>query len=542
MSKSNLFERKVSLTNGRAPQFQPSAAGQTFFSELNRSLTNTSNEMKAKSENLYINSFLTDSRKAARDIYNKNQGNPEQLAKELSSYEQGLLNEMPQALQPRLQQEYGSLSQKYINKATESKNKELTVQQNIALADNENQILSDIDFAAKDIFSSSAGLTPDEVIARNITSIDSVASSFNSLENNLTQIGADGRPLRNANQTVKALQKAKEYFFAGTANSWLDSQPDKLDAYNKWLNNEVTISLPEGDINVRDAMSPGVRAKVDKQLVQNIKNDIYVENKQAERVEAKQEVFADETKKVMFKLSETGQLTPDQVEASRNILEYKDYKDFRIIAREADPITNGAIYGKLINELGSGKDISERVRIERFTNKTLSNSDYEKLLDKNETKGVGRAVPDPVEAGRDFLLGFLGSNSEALSVTQSATMANAERDYDDRIQDFVDLNKRNPTRQEASTISDEIVERYNVIQVNDFAATLPKPKFMPIGIKARGRNLTVEALDKVKKDTFNSFMEKHGGDMEKVKLDPEFINEVKLIEPFRTIAIKREKK
>jgi hypothetical protein len=398
-----------------------------------------------------------------------------------------------------------------------------------------------VQFAARDIFSNE-NLTPDEINSRNITTINSIVTSMQALENNLTQVGADGKPLRSAAQTTKSLQKAKEFFFTGAANSWLDSQPDKLAAYDKWLSNEVTIPLPEGNINMRDAMSPDVRAKVDKQMIANIKNDVYVENKQAERVEAQQEVFADESKKILFKMSETGELTPNQVEASRNILDFKDYKDFRIMAREADPITNGAAYGRLINNLDKGEDISEQIRIERFTNKNLSNSAYQYLLDRNETKGVGKSVPDPVKAGRDFVLGALGSNSDALGMAQSATIANGERDYNSRVQDFIDLEGRSPTRQEANKIADEVSERYSVIQTDEFAATLPKPKYMPVNVKVKGRELTEEAVTKVKQDTFNAFLVKHNGDIEKVKQDPEFINEVKLIEPFRTIAIKKGNK
>ena len=238
---NSLLQRKVQITSGRSPSFQPSGAGGSFFTELSRGLQQTSREMKAKSDNLYINSFLTDARKSARDIYNKNSSNPEQLSIELNKYKQGLLGNMPAELRPRLDSEYGSLGEKYIDKATSAKNKELTLQQNIALADNENQILSDVDFSARDIFSDSSDLTEAETLTRNVTSINSIAASFQSLEKNLTQVGADGKPLRTPSQATKSLQKAKEFFFTGAANSWLDSQPDKLDAYNKWLDNKVTI-------------------------------------------------------------------------------------------------------------------------------------------------------------------------------------------------------------------------------------------------------------------------------------------------------------
>ena len=540
MTKSSLLQRNVSNTGGRSPSFQPSGAGGSFFSELSRGLEQTSNEMKAKSDNLYINSFMTDARKSARDIYNKNSENPEQLSKELNKYKQGLLGDMPAALRPRLDSEYGSLGEQYLNKATASKNKQLNLQQNIALQDNENQILSDINFATRDIFSESSDLTEAETVTRNITSINSIASSFQSLESNLAQVGADGTPLRSPTQTVKSLQKAKEFFFTGAADSWFDSQPDKLAAINKWQSNEVTIPLPEGNINVRDAMSPGVRAKVDKTMMDNFKNDIYIENKQAERIEAQQEIFADETKKILYKMSEDGNLSPNQVEASKNVLDYNAYKDFRRMAREANPITNGTVYGGLIRDIQEGKDVSNAAEIARFTNKTISNEDYEKILNRNKVTDGKKDIPDPVDAGRDFLLGSLGSNSTILGLTQAANIASAERDYDDSIQSFIDKEGRSPNRAEATNIADEFKDKYLSFETDKIASSLPKPKAMPLSVKIKGEELTEEAVDKVKVDTFNTFMKKHNNDIDKVKVDPDFITEIKLIQPFRTIAIKKD--
>jgi hypothetical protein len=537
---NSLLQRSTSIT-GASPQFQPSSAGGSFFNELSTSLQRTSQDMQSKADNLYINDFLTGARKGARDIYNKNIDNPDQLNKELSSYKDGLLNNMPAALKPRLENEYGSLSESYLDKATTARNKVLTLQQNKALVDNENQILNDVQFAARGIFSNE-NLTPDEINSRNITTINRVAVDFDALDKNLSAVGADGNPLRTPEQAVKSLQKAKEFFFSEVASSWLSAQPNKLEAYSKWKNNEVTIPLPEGTINVRDAMTPEVRAKIDKQLIQNIKNEIFVSDKQNDIKEKQDEEFSDNLKKDFFKLSTSGQLTPNMVEASRGSLEYNDYKDLLKISKEANPITNGTTYGDFINKLENGEDISDDLRIARFEKKSLSNEDYEKLLDRNKSKGAGGALPDSVEEGRDFLMGFLGSSSQALSITESAVMAKAEREYNSDVQDFIDINGRKPTRKESMGMADEVADRYNIIQTDKFAATLPKPKAMSISVKTKMSELTPEALDKVEKDTFNLFMQKHNSDEEAVKNDPEFLKELRLLKAYQPIAAVNQSK
>ena len=535
----SLLNRQVATT-GKAVQFQPSQASTAFANELSRSMTNISNEMKSKSDTLYINSFLTDARKSAREIYNKNSDSPEQLATELQKHREGLIANMPAALRPRLDTEYNTLTEKYLDRATTTRNKILTIEQRKSLEDNGNQIINDMQFAAKDLFNNE-GLSPDEINTKNITSITQIASDFEALEKNIAQIGADGTPLKTPEQAIKSITKAKEFVFSEMANSWLDSQPDKLGAYDKWLNNEVVIDVPEGSVNIRNAMTPEVRQKVDKQLIQSIKNDLYIEKQQVERVEKEEEIFADETKKILFDKSKTGELTPATVDASRDILEFNDFRDFSKMTREADPITNGVVYGNLINRLSRGEDIDTDIRKARFVDKALSNDDFEKLLDKNKQKGVAGIIPDPVEEGRDFLLGFMGSSAEALSILDSQVISKAERDYNGRIQDFVDANGRKPNRTEALEISDTVVERWNIIQSENFAATLPKPRAMPTTMKVKRSELTVDNIKKVKEDTVKLFKNKHQGNIKKMKNDPSFIGEIKLINQYNDIAERHEK-
>jgi hypothetical protein len=539
---ASLLDRSISTTGANSPQFQPSSASSSFFGELSRSMERTSIDMQNKSDNIYINSFLTDARKGARDIYNKNAADPDQLTKELVKYKDGLQSNMPSNLKPRLDQEFSGISEKYLDKATTTKNSILTSEQTVAQENNENQIISDIQFAARDLFAAPKGLSEDEIKTRNGTSLNQIISDFDAIDKNLNQVGADGKPLKTPEQKIKSVVKAKEFLFTEAANSWLDSQDDKLTAYHKWLNNEVTLDLPEGSINIRDTMTPEVRQKVDKQLIQSIKDDLYISKQRQEEVDKMEKEFAENTKKALFDKSKTGNLNPKDVERSRNILDYNDYKDFVKMSRSADPISNGTIYGQLVDQIDQGQDVGEEIRKARFTDKALSNDDFERLIDKNSQRGSKGPIPDSVAEGRDYLLGYLGSNSKLLDITNSAVMAKAEREYNGRIQDFIDANKRKPNRSESMAISDEVSERYNVLQMNEVTATLPKPKAMPLEMKVKRSELTIENVQKVKEDTVKMFMEKHGGDVEKMKEDPAFVEEIKIINQYNIVATKRANK
>lgn len=530
---ASLFQRGVS--SSQAPQFQPSGTSSSFLNQISGSLDNISQDMQSKADNIYINSFLTDARKSARDIFNRNSDNPEQLAKELDAHKQGLLTNMPASLQDRLSMEYGSLSESYLNKATTTKNKVLTLEQHRGLANSEDQITKDLQFAARELFDNK-NLSEDEIISKNAISINTTATSLNALESNLSSIGADGKLLRTPKQITSSIQRAREFFFSEAASSWLQQQPDKMKAYQSWLHNEVVVNLPEGTLNLRDSISPEVRAKVDRKLISDIKNEIFIDDKAREQEERDQEEKSEILKKDLYKISAGGALTPSEVEESRHNLDYQDYKDLLTIAKEANPITDGNVYGNLVNRIENGEDISEDLRIARFNKKALSNEDYEKLSDKNKTKGIGASLDEPVQEARDYLLGFLGSSAEALSMAESQTMARAERDYNTRIADFIKSNDRNPSRVEALDIADEVGGRYNLVQTDKYAGTLPKPKAMPIDLKVKMSQLTPESLDKVEADTLKSFMEKHNGSKEAVMSDPKFIEELKLLKAFEPIA------
>ena len=123
----SLLQRGVGATQAASPQFQPSSASSTFFGEVSKSFDNIANEMQNKAESLYISSSLTDARKSARKIYEKNLGNPDQLQKELAKYQEGMLSKVPSNLAPRLQNEYGQLAEQYVSKAITTKNNNLTL-------------------------------------------------------------------------------------------------------------------------------------------------------------------------------------------------------------------------------------------------------------------------------------------------------------------------------------------------------------------------------------------------------------------------------
>lgn len=536
MTKS-LLTRSV-LATGASPQFQPSQASSVFARELGQSLNNVSNDLKTKSDLIYINSFLSEASKGIAEIDLKNQGaSPEQLRNELDSYREGLLEETPRDLQQKLLTQYNSVAQSYINRSTLAFSREQAKLLDEKNKEYESQIRSNISLAQEDFVNADFIKNEDERIIVKNGAINTLINQRNALEVHLSTLPES--------KTFVVSNQIKQSLLQSGARAWFNNQPNKIEALAKFQNNEAIIELPDENkelkkINLRRGMSDELRQKVEKELSSVLKNDIATDRRQEELEEKELQEEADELEKEFFTLSTTGQLTPATVEASKNILDPKTFNNFQRMAIEASPITNGIVYGNLIKKLDNGVDIADDLDIARFTTKSISNEDYEKLLNKNKQKGTKGAIPDSVEEGRDFLLNFLGSNAEALSITNSQVMAKAERDFNGRVQDFVDSNGRRPNREEVFNIADTVKDRWNTIQSENFATTLPKPQQMPLSMKTKKSELTIENLEKVKKNTVKHFRDKWQGDLESMKRDPEFISEIKLINQYNAIVLRNE--
>lgn len=509
---------------GQSIQFQPDQSSSIFFQEISKAGQNLANDMQSKADVMYINSFLTEGRKGARKIYEKNQADPNQLKEELNSYKKGLLSSMPRSLGGRLEMEYNSISEGYLNKAITTKNKLLSNNQSLVLDENETQLVNDIAFAGQNLADSihNKELSEDERSAVGLSALNSMDVSFKALRSNLQTVGADGNPLRTDTQINKSLKKSREALFSSFGKAWLKNQPDKLKAYAEWQDNKVIVEMPDGKINVRESMSFETRQKIDKEMINGIKNELYIEKQTIEKSEREREEIVEATKKEDFELAKTGDLTVEKVEASKSIYDFQEYKDFSIMAREANPITNGAVYGRLVQKAGNGEDISVELRNARFNDKSVSNPDYEHLLNVNKTAGAISDLPSPVRQGRDLLLGSLGGNSDILSILDSRVMAKAERQYNFEVENFISRERRQPNSLEAEDIAENLFNRFTILKTDQYIQTLEKPKAMNLSMKSTPVvNLTESNIVLTEKKINTEYTKKHSEEVKKALIDIE---------------------
>jgi len=529
-------ERQISII-GQSPSFQPTGDTSQFFNELSGSLEATARDMQAKADIIYTNEFMTSAREEARNIYERNINNPDQLKNELNEYKQGLLNNVPASLRPKLDLNYNSMGATYINNAFINKNKMLTEQQNAQLAKSENRIIDDIKFSVSNFFNNQ-GLDENQVVAKNITTFDAIAASSDELEKNLLQVNEQGLQIRTPEQVQKSLVNLQQTVFSEISKSWFSSQPDKLKAYSEWLNNEAVVNLPDETINIRESLSPDVRKKIDQDILSEIKNEVYIDKQLEERFEAEEAIFTDELKKQLYDQSKTGDLLPATVEAARNILDYNDYQNFSKMAIQANPTTNGFVYGNFVNRINKGENVLEEIRSARFDNKSLSNEDFESLLNKIDGNEVFVA---PEKEAVNNLRGLLGATSELLDVVDSQIIQSAEMDLKKQLRLFNQTNDRSPTYEEAEKITNKVFEEYNIINLKNFAATFPKPELMTYEQKTNAQSLTLQDIKDIRKNTNLRYQKKYNDNDELTKRDPDFQRENEKINKWREFIINKSK-
>lgn len=280
---------QVSLI-GDTARFAPETGTSALFNEVAGATDAIADDLQAKADNILVSDYVASSRRDAREIYQNNADNPDQLRKELDSYKEGLMKNIPSRLAAKLNDDYFSLSEKYISRATEQQNKFLTAQARIAQDQEANQIIQDLGFATRNLFENTDGLSEEELKVKQLTSVERITKDLSELNRTFSKIGNDGQLLMSPDKIVNSTLRAQQYVFSEAGRSFLDAQPNKLAAYNQWLNDEVTYETPEGVINVRQSLTPEVRKKMDNELVSAVRRDNFLkkEQRQQEQVRAEQ--------------------------------------------------------------------------------------------------------------------------------------------------------------------------------------------------------------------------------------------------------------
>lgn len=471
-------------------------------------------------------------------IYNRNQSDPDQLNKEATGFLKGLEKDVPQAELQNLRNSYTAKLDSFLKRSFNNRNTAINQQHELVIRQNRDIHVNNLSLASKALTGFEEGMTEEERIIQTTSAFDLAAQSLNRIKENTQLKKTDGSFFFTPEQQMKMVKDSTQFWMSETAKQWIGAQPDKIDAYTKWQNGEVVFQVEQDgeliEINLREQISPDALAKVDKDMVQSIKDNISLRSRLESLEEKRLKQVSDGLDKEFAIKAQEGTLTLEEVDAVKNDLEPNAFIRNRKLAIQADPINRSDVEARLLTKIAIEKlDVAAEIENARFVDKTIDTATMNSLLALNEKQQEGTF--DAVDSGRVFLSQSLGGASKLLDEIGSTVGANAGKDYKVAIENFIKENGREPQLQEAFNIAEEVSISYNLLAADELLQTFPKPKFMPIGKKAKAKTLTLEDIQTYKTQTYEFFSNKYSGNKEQALQDPELIEEIRRLEKFENV-------
>ena len=540
-----LYRSQIIPGQGSIPEVQTSTGNIENLKIAGKAFKNISDDMRNKSMNLFLMDLETNIRESLNIIYERNKDNPDALSKEIGEYQKGVQDGLPYSVLPQVKQRFMAISSPLVSQATVNRNKILDEQLGVSVLNNQNQILLDINNNAQNLIDVHPDRTDDEKKLLATQSFNSVATSFDSLRNTLDIRRADGTPFFNAAQKIKILDNAQHYMLKSAALGWLSKTPNKLQAYQDWINGKVNITTVDDknnvvQVNVRNSFSPDLVAKIDRDIVKAIRDDLWIQSKLRKEEEAFIKVRGDEISKRLEQRAQDGVLSIEEVERLRGSISFRQYKDFREKAKSSQGITNGEVYSDLAIRAIEGENIEEEVKDGMYRTKEISYKSGLELLRMNSVSPTG--FKPPVVEGREYLIGQLGINTLIAQKKDTKMASSANFQYNTDIEKFRNEHGREPNREEVRVIADRIIPLFSLAEDRDAVQSLELPKFADLSFKRSPRNLTVKTVNELEAETTRYYMNKHNGNKELTEQDDEYKHQMKIIENYRNIAVDNEKR
>lgn len=236
--------------------------GARNLANLANTLTQKRDQYQAQAtENAYLKGQVNLSKKL-NDIQKEYESDPEGMRTAIEEYTSGFLSEVSDpAMKARFNLQIEKASNTALARATAKRN---------AIIDEEarfNNLTALEDVKARIAQVGPGLLSGDDAIA--ISAAEEMQEILSRGASALDATGADGMPLFNASFRVNQLSDAKDLALQSATESWLDSQPDKVAALEKFTSGELSIQLPDGEggfdvINVRDSVSPQTASLIER--------------------------------------------------------------------------------------------------------------------------------------------------------------------------------------------------------------------------------------------------------------------------------------
>jgi len=508
-----LYQRSV-VPGGTITAITPALGGIKNMSEIAAMSAKLGENLQRVADNIFSLDFEKNIRSSLEKIYENNKDNPQGFIEQSNSFWEETSEEVPFHLSTQSDATFTSVSQNYQAQTKRNFEESQNNKMQFSALEYSEQVVNDIVRDSKELLVFDS-LSPDaSQSVQAATANQAIEQNLKSLAKTMSMPGVDGRPLFSAEAQFRTLKRAEEKMGIAAAEGWMEAQPDKVSAYKAWKNDQLSLRVSDENgkiqsIKVRDRFNSDVLDKIDKDFLQEAKHQLS-EFRQAQVLQDNElKELQLQQASDFYIMADQGILTVNDIEKNRDNLTPKDFRTLHKLASETESGANiktdiNTFYNLTRKIDTEGMDVSGEITT-AVEQRKLSKSDAVSLLNRNN--GVTEGA---VKEGRHHLLGLIGVNKMISNETQTATAANAEQYYSDRIKIYTEENKgRQPTLEETRRIAEEVAEKFTLVPIETRLQTRPRPKRVPEKWKFRTKDINAPELDLIIGETIGDYVEKY---------------------------------
>lgn len=496
-------------------------------------------------ENAYLNGQVMLEREMTR-ISTENQNNPDAMTKALDEFGSSFLNEVNDPnMHARFKLQIERAASNEIAKATARRQAVIDDQSAFEALQSLDLLQNEFSNVAPELYSNdpAVALSAQERLQEITLRGTSIASMTNS----------QGQFIFTPQQRSSAIQGVRDGAGMAMVRAYFNTQEDKVQAAEDWLDGRVSVNLPNEEggldtINIRDMMPSDVRTKMDNEIIGMMRDRIAIDNHQLQMKDRLDEEAADAIYLEHRTRIQSGREGTDippmslqELDLSRQAYlsggKETEYFALRRLLIQGEPeVSDGPTRQALMSLAYSGLDPTQ-FGLSAMKDGKIRQEDLTQAQSVYSNK-VGTAA-SPTRFWVNQTRRALGGENPALDPAKQEKIVRAELEVRRKIEaQELDLG-RPVNSQEGEAIFNEVLNSYALYGQEDrLSAT--KPAIISNSELYAGA-ATKERADEFHKKILQSYIDKHQGDKDAIRNDPDYIKDLQWLGYYRNTIVEINK-
>ena len=436
----------------------------------------------------YVNQIDLRMRQTLQEYETQHAGSPMAFKKATNAYIAGLADEIRGVapwLEPTARAQWNIFSGQSLTKISNNHQDRITDSQKATAFELKNIIMKDVERNAGDLFSSDPSVSTKWV--------GGLSASWSRLEQIYLSKNPDGTPRFKAEDVAIMRQDFFDKAYSAGIEAWVDTQPNKIQAFRDLTNGKVTVNVAEMDesgtvvtgttqIDPRDDMTRTAWKSVVGYANSQMNADISALNREDRIEEKEQRELENATSKDMHDLSTKNEINENWVQSHRDSMTPGDYNIGLKLARGqgAQFESDVGVVDEIERAMNAGEDAGQTIR-QAYLSNNLTREDY-LMYRRNNMTMQDRAGPGSVyKQLRTFMGGMSddvrGMMNGAAGVQFGAYLRGSTLEFENWWHTFKDLEDpktgekmgRFPTYEEGRAKVRDLMEGAKSFQVHALA-------------------------------------------------------------------------